>query len=198
MERARRWFVYNLWYLGKPPWDTGIAPPELREFIASHPPGRALDLGCGTGRNLLELAQSGWQVTGVDFAVKAVRQARKRLRKAGLPGEVILGSVTDLRPVTGKFDLVLDIGCYHSLSSEDQAEYRRNVTERISSEGFFLMYAHLKDNDNQPGTSISEEGIQRLSQGFIIVKREDSHDRWERRATWITFKAAGNQSEGEL
>lgn len=38
-----RWITFNLWYFRRPPWDTRVSPPELLEFIAAHPPGRALD-----------------------------------------------------------------------------------------------------------------------------------------------------------
>ena len=61
----RRW-LFNLWYFQRPPWDSGISPPELMEFIRSSQPGRALDLGCGTGTNIITLAKNGWQVTGVE------------------------------------------------------------------------------------------------------------------------------------
>jgi len=59
---------FNLWYFRRPPWDRGISPPELFDFISKHPAGRAIDLGCGTATNVITLAQNGWQVTGIDFA----------------------------------------------------------------------------------------------------------------------------------
>ena len=74
MRRA----FFSLWYLfSKPPWDTGIPAPELVRAIANRPPGRALDLGCGTGTNVRYLAEHGWQATGLDFAPSAIAQARR-------------------------------------------------------------------------------------------------------------------------
>ena len=35
---------FNFWYFRKPPWDSGISPPELLEFIQTHPAGKAIDL----------------------------------------------------------------------------------------------------------------------------------------------------------
>jgi methylase of polypeptide subunit release factors len=67
MKIFRKLF-FNLWYFRDPPWDTGISPPELIDFINSNPPGKALDIGCGTGTNAIRLAKEGWRVTGVDFA----------------------------------------------------------------------------------------------------------------------------------
>src|SRR5881296_1344749 len=49
----------------RPPWDTGITPPEVERFVASHAPGRAIDLGCGTGTNAVYLARHGWSAVGV-------------------------------------------------------------------------------------------------------------------------------------
>src|SRR5689334_21905005 len=46
---------FNLWYFRNPPWDSGISPPELLEFIQTHPAGKAIDLGCGTGTNVITL-----------------------------------------------------------------------------------------------------------------------------------------------
>ena len=72
---SSRWkFEWRYWR-GTTPWDTNITPPEVKEFIAAAPPGKALDLGCGTGTNAITLAQHGWQATGVDFAPKAIRTA---------------------------------------------------------------------------------------------------------------------------
>ena len=61
-------------------WDTGITPPELLALLETLEPGTALDLGCGTGTNAIELASRGWFVTGVDFSSLAIDNAR---RKAG-------------------------------------------------------------------------------------------------------------------
>ena len=41
------------------------------------PPGRALDLACGAGRNAVWLAQNGWDVVAIDGAEEAVRIVRE-------------------------------------------------------------------------------------------------------------------------
>ena len=41
-------------------------------------PGRALDLGCGTGTTVLWLAQQGWTAVGVDFSSLAIESARRK------------------------------------------------------------------------------------------------------------------------
>src|SRR5207244_478667 len=47
-------------------------------------PGRALDLGCGPGRNALHLAARGFQVDAVDLSPAAIGWAEERAREAGV------------------------------------------------------------------------------------------------------------------
>jgi ubiquinone/menaquinone biosynthesis C-methylase UbiE len=131
-----RWLEFNLWYFRKAPWDSGISPPELFDFIQSHPAGRAIDLGCGTGTNVITLAKTGWQVTGIDFAVRAIQMAKRKTRKAGVKAELLVGDVTRLN-LDQQFDLALDIGCFHGV--EDRAAYLAQLTRLLVPGGFWLM-----------------------------------------------------------
>ena len=81
---------FLFWYFSRPPWDSGLTPPELFAFLNDHPAGRAIDLGCGTGTNIITLARLGWQVTGLDFIPKAIEQARKdgKIRYCGFTGHL--------------------------------------------------------------------------------------------------------------
>ncbi|MBC8083324.1 MAG: class I SAM-dependent methyltransferase [Hymenobacter sp.] len=56
----------------------------LAETIKGRPPGKALDVGMGQGRNTLFLARQGWDAYGVDIADEAVNLAQDNARKAGL------------------------------------------------------------------------------------------------------------------
>jgi cyclopropane fatty-acyl-phospholipid synthase-like methyltransferase len=144
----------------------------------------ALDLGCGTGTNLVTLAKEGWQVKGVDFAWRAVTKARQRLNKAGLAGEVLVGDVAKVE-ISGTFDLVLDIGCYHGLPVQSRMEYRLRLLSWLVEGGSFLLYAHRVGQPESLG--ITEAEIRELESGLKLVKRADSQDRWGRNATWLTF-----------
>ena len=66
--------------------------PLLVEIAGLLPPGRALDLACGTGRHTLHLARIGWQVTAVDVEPDNIRQ----LRAAAEPNLAIDARVADL------------------------------------------------------------------------------------------------------
>jgi SAM-dependent methyltransferase len=80
-----------------PDWDVRYSGAELvwsagpnvwvAQVAAALPPGRALDLAAGEGRNAIWLAELGWQVTAVDFSAVALDRART-LAAARLPGRV--------------------------------------------------------------------------------------------------------------
>ncbi|MFB7457918.1 class I SAM-dependent methyltransferase [Streptomyces sp. NPDC056188] len=103
---------------------------------------RALDLGCGPGRNALYLAERGFAVDAVDLSPQAIAWARERAREMGLgetrAGETgsegagseeagVEGTGAGVRflcqdafgsagsPLTGPYDLVYDSGCFHHL-----------------------------------------------------------------------------------
>lgn len=67
--------------------------PLLGEVASKLPPGRALDLACGTGRNALWLAQHGWKVTAVDRSPTAIETLRG---SAAALGVAIDARVADL------------------------------------------------------------------------------------------------------
>jgi tellurite methyltransferase len=69
--------------------DSATAPessptPLLRDTASHLPPGRALDLACGTGRNALWLAQHGWNVTAVDGSPAAIETLLRRAQRLGV------------------------------------------------------------------------------------------------------------------
>lgn len=178
-------FSFRLRYLGDPPWDSGISPPELIEFIESHPPGRALDLGCGTGTNVITLAKHGWEVTGVDFVPAAILKGQQKVRAAGVNAELRVGDVTQLAELNTKFDLILDIGCHHSLPFAKRPAYRQNLTRWLKPGGSYLLYAFIPGERPIPG--ISQAEIEQLSTIFDLEKREDGTDGDRRTSAWLWF-----------
>lgn len=139
--------MFWLMYLtGKSRWDTGITPPEVRSLVADEhiEGGSALDLGCGTGTTSIYLATHGWQVTGVDFVPAAIRKARRKAHRDGVSDRTafVVGDVTRLRElgISRSFDLAIDIGCSHSLSSEMRERYATQLADYVRPGGTFMLY----------------------------------------------------------
>jgi SAM-dependent methyltransferase len=179
MQRRLR-FIWS--YLrGDAPWDSGIVPPEIVAWVESAEasgaaPGRALDLGCGTGTTSLYLAARGWDVTGIDFAPNAVRRARRAARQRQLPGTTHFISADVSRPDlldhAQAFDLVVDVGCLHGLNAAQRSGYAANVTRLTRPGAAFLLYAFMPgfSRNGRRRLGIDTSGLQALfGAGFEVV-----------------------------
>ena len=104
------------------------------------PPGRAIDLGCGEGRNAIYLSKSGFDVTGVDFSPTAIKRATSSAQAAGVEITFVEDDLTNLRHVSGTFDLLVDFGALNDLNQGDRDSYMENVLP-LTHPGsrFFLM-----------------------------------------------------------
>ena len=183
----RLFFQYS--YFRRPPWDTGISPPELFEFIESHKPGRAIDIGCGTGTNVLTLARAGWQVIGVDFAPRPIRLARQKLQAAGVQAEVQVNDATKLKGISGPFDLALDLGCFHGISSEGRIRYLHQLERTLAPDGFWLVYGFVRPEVNHSSTGLTESDIEKISARLKPLSRQEGFDDKRRRSSaWFLFQ----------
>ncbi|BAU85018.1 type 11 methyltransferase [Streptomyces laurentii] len=124
------------------------------ESLAGHldqgpPPssGRALDLGCGPGRNSLHLARHGYEVDAVDLSADALAWARERVREAGpevgdrvrfLHGDVFGPDLPEVGDA-GPYDLIHDSGCFHHLAPHRRATYRKFVARHLAPGGHFSL-----------------------------------------------------------
>ena len=191
-EKIKRWIRFNLFYLGRPPWDTGIAPPELTAFLSTIEPGRALDVGCGTGTNILAMAQKGWEVVGMDIAWLSIVRARRKLGQAGFHACVIHSDIAGEINLQKPFDFILDIGCYHSLSIKERQNYHETIQRLLSPNGTYMMYGHRRTSpDHSHG--ISSRDMEAF-QGYLELQwREDNQEKRPdggggRPSTWARFE----------
>jgi SAM-dependent methyltransferase len=141
---------YRLAYaMGFTPWeaDAENVAPELRSFVRrvedswERPFGAALDLGCGRGRWSVELAERGWDVTGIDVIPQAVLGARRRAEEAGVVARFIEGSVTALREagVGAGYRLVLDVECFNHLNDVERVAVGREVDAVTRSDAAVIL-----------------------------------------------------------
>jgi SAM-dependent methyltransferase len=128
------------------PWDTGITPPEIVQVVKELTPGKALDIGCGTGTNVRYLLERAWQADGIDFVSQAVEAARLKL--ASFPQEsyrIHRWDVTLLDRCPGlrsPYHLIIDIGCGHGFTGAQQVKYARDVAGQLAAGGTLMLYAH--------------------------------------------------------
>lgn len=97
-------------------------------------PGRALDLGCGPGRNTLHLAANGFTVDGVDLSRTAIDWAEERARAAGADARFVCGDAFEL-DLDGPYDLIYDSGCFHHLAPHRRVSYLALLDRHLARGG---------------------------------------------------------------
>jgi len=131
----------------------GIAPWEWRDVAETWQPilggqnalepGRALDVGCGTGRDAVYLTKHGWRVTGVDFAEDALAKARHRAADEGVQVEWIQGDVgrLDQLGLQPGYTLLYDFGCIQGLPDAARQGAANGLVQLAAAGASLLMFA---------------------------------------------------------
>ncbi|NQT38739.1 MAG: sulfatase-like hydrolase/transferase, partial [Planctomycetes bacterium] len=133
-----------------PPWNSGMAAPDLREAAekGAIKPCRVAVLGCGSGANSIYLAQKGFDVTAIDVAPTALSIAEADAEKAGVKVKWLLADVLAL-PGLEPFDLIFDRGCYHNVRYVDAKGFVKSL-DQISRPGTRVFVLSC-DRDSAPG-----------------------------------------------
>ncbi len=171
---------YQLAYrLGLTPWEgAGRGGAEQltalldREEGDRSAPGRALDLGCGTGAHTIDLAGRGWDATGVDAVERALAKARRRT--GAERARFVLGDVTDLgaADLDGGVDLVLDVGCFHGLTDGQRAAQARGVGDLASPTATVLVLAFTPGSRPLLPRGADRADLERAFAGWRVVAEE--------------------------
>ncbi|WP_338542557.1 class I SAM-dependent methyltransferase [Paenibacillus tundrae] len=100
--------------------------------------GKALELGCGPGRNALYLTREGYQVDAYDLSETAIAWAKERANEEQLVVNFECRSVFELSPHAA-YDLVYDSGCLHHLLPHQRIPYLEMIYNALRPGGYFGM-----------------------------------------------------------
>ena len=119
------------------------AREELIKQASIQPNQRVLDLGCGTGTLvvLLKRKYPATQIVGLDPDPKALRRAKKKVKRAGVAVQLDKGFADELPYDEGTFDRVLSSFMFHHLEDQDREKMLREVLRVLKPAGTF----HLLD-----------------------------------------------------
>lgn len=138
------------WFSREVSWDDFYADrsrpvpffvPKPDENLVAHvesgriSPGRALDVGCGPGRNAIWLASAGFDVDAVDLSPRALEWARERAAQIGAQVRFHCGDLFSVPLPAGQYDLVYDHGCLHHLPPHRRVSYRALVNRVLRPGG---------------------------------------------------------------
>jgi SAM-dependent methyltransferase len=108
--------------------------------LSGLPPGRALDLACGEGRNAVWLAQRGWWVTAVDFSSVGLHKARQLAAGRDVAVDWVLADLLDYQPSANAYELALV--AYLQIAADERAAVLRNACSALAAGGEILVIGH--------------------------------------------------------
>lgn len=157
-------WLYRIWA----PWDSLGVRRSLRALVESgavdprtYP--RTLDLGCGTGANVVYLAKQGFDSHGVDFSRVAIDKAKRRATEAAVEVNLVVGDLTadSIEGIEGPYDLLLDFGTLDDLRGDAREKMAATVTRLARPGTKYLEYCFYGPTEELPWFSFS--GTSRLS-----------------------------------
>jgi SAM-dependent methyltransferase len=161
MPPARDPASFDDLYTGIPLWDVGRAQEE---FVALADRGQivppVLDVGCGTGENILEMAERGFEAAGIDAAPRAIGKAIDKARERGLDVRFLVADALALATLGRRFRTVIDSGLFHVFDDEERAVFAASVADVLEPGG---RYHLLCFSEHVPG----EWGPRRVTQDEI-------------------------------
>jgi ubiquinone/menaquinone biosynthesis C-methylase UbiE len=119
-----------------------------------------LDAGCGAGEDALEIAARGLEVTGVDVAPTAIRQAQDKAAERGVAATFLVADALQLGRLGRTFRSVLDCGLFHTFDDDERPAYVDSLAAVTAPGGVLRV---LCFRDTVPGT----EGPRRISQAEL-------------------------------
>ncbi len=171
---------YRLAYrLGITPWDRAPGPEIIERVLDGDLAGRgrrALDLGCGKGRDAIYLAKNGWDVTAVDLEQRAIDKARQNAADEDADVRWIVGDVTDLAALGGPsgYSLIYDLGCIQGFPDEQAAKAAQGIASLAADDATLVFLAFARDRRMVLPRGMDREHVERLfSPAWRLV---ESHD----------------------
>jgi 2-polyprenyl-3-methyl-5-hydroxy-6-metoxy-1,4-benzoquinol methylase len=131
---------WNSAYEGSPPWDIGGPQPEFVKLAeAGKLQGQILDVGCGTGEQVMLAARHGAVAMGVDIAELAIERARAKAEERGISATFQVADVLHLDQLGQQFDVITDSGVFHVFDDEQRPVYVNSLRSALRRGGMYYM-----------------------------------------------------------
>jgi len=155
MKRTEIDKIYRNMHPAEIPWNIETPPKASVELVESGKvkPCKTIDLGCGTGNYAIYLANIGFDVTGVDISLTAIKIAKENAKKKGVKINFLVADVLgDLDEVKETFDFAYDWELLHHIFPEKRKKYVENVYRILNARGKYLSVC-FSEKDPQFGGS---------------------------------------------
>lgn len=164
--------VWEKWYVGEPPpWEIDKPQPVLVELAEQgRLAGRVLDVGCGTGENVLLAAEHGAEALGIDISPTAIKLAGEKASKRELQARFQVGDALRLDRLGETFDVVIDSGTFQSFDPDERSLYASSLASVLEPDGtLYVTCVSDQEPDDSGPRRVSEVEIRTtFTHGWLI------------------------------
>jgi len=138
------------------PFFTDLPDENLVKYmsICSDLNGKAMDIGCGNGRNARYLASNGFTVEGIDFSKECLDWAKEH-KDHRSDIEYLNTSFFDIKKEHGTYDFIYDSGCLHHIKPHRRAQYLKKIFNLLKPGAYFGLVCF----NDKGGASISDHDV---------------------------------------
>lgn len=115
--------------------------PMIKYMLRYFPQNsKILDAGCGDGRFALYLIKHGYNVQGIDFSEKKIKQAKRYAKELGVKESLFdVGDVVRTKFEDSSFDVYLARGVIHHLNKEEQKKMLKEAHRLLKEDGIIFI-----------------------------------------------------------
>jgi cyclopropane fatty-acyl-phospholipid synthase-like methyltransferase len=142
-----------------------------------------IDIGCGFGRNSNWLATQGIDVTAINIDKQEITHAKNRAKELVVTLNYILSDFLKYDNKGKLFDVALDLGCSHMLSTPDQYLFEKKAATMVKTGGLLIYFGFSK---NHPAYNPdSKRAIYRNSEDLLKIYGKDFEILSQKEYSWI-------------
>lgn len=153
--------------------------PEIVEIFKEKNVKRVLDLGCGSGRHTIHLAQQGFDVYGIDISTEGIKRVTQRLTQMGLHATITSGSIYRNLPYGSNFfDAIISVKVIHHGRIENIRKAIKEMERVLKPKGVIFLSVRkraarktLPYKQIAPRTYIKQEGIEKDIVHYLFTKK---------------------------
>ena len=150
-EAVVNWYDHPEWYelgfLKETPKEAKFLEAVFKKHV-KFPVTRVLEVGCGSGRLVREMARRGYETTGLDLNSEALKYCKKKLQEDGCSADLVKGDMTDFwfgKPFDAAFNA---INTFRHLETEEAAvKHLECIASNLQTGGVFVLSLHLIPHD---------------------------------------------------
>lgn len=150
-DRKEQTKVWNSIAEGWSGWRNQVRKDVL-EFSKDWKPGKLLDVGCGSGRNLLYFAEKGFDWYGIDFSSEMIRKAKENFKrnKINPSNRLKVADMIQLPFPDETFDYIISIASLHHLPKEKHIDAIREMRRVLKKNGEMVISVWNKYSIKNP------------------------------------------------